>query len=85
MVVDDGSTDHTEELFNQWKEEDNSFPIRYYRQPNGGKCRAINHALDLAQGRLFFTVDSDDFLTDDALEKIAKWESLLPIVSCATA
>lgn len=78
LVVDDGSTDHTEELFNQWKEEDNNFPIRYYRQPNGGKCRAINHALDLAQGRLFFTVDSDDFLTDDALEKIAKWESLLP-------
>lgn len=78
LVVDDGSTDHTEELFKRWETEENSFPIRYYRKDNGGKCRAINCALDLAQGKLFFTVDSDDFLTDDALEKIAKWELLLP-------
>ncbi len=78
LVVDDGSTDYTEELFKRWKAEENSFSIHYYKKVNGGKCSAINYALDLAQGKLFFTVDSDDYLTDDALEKIAKWESLLP-------
>lgn len=78
LVVDDGSTDNTEELFNKWMSEENDFPIRYYKKENGGKCRAINTALDLAKGKLFFTVDSDDYLTDDAVEKILKWEADLP-------
>lgn len=78
LVVDDGSSDHTPELFECWLKEENSFPVRYYRQPNGGKCSAINKGLELAQGELFFTVDSDDYLTDDALEKIVRWEAALP-------
>lgn len=77
LVVDDGSTDNTKELFEKWKKEDNSFNIRYYKKENGGKHRAINYALDKAIGELFFTVDSDDYLTNDALEKINKWESEL--------
>lgn len=77
LVIDDGSVDNTAELFAAWEQEENHFPIRYYRQENGGKCRAINKGLELAQGELFFTVDSDDYLTDDALEKIALWETAL--------
>lgn len=73
LIVDDGSTDDTEALVQSWMRDGNDFPIRYYKQENGGKCRAINRALDLAEGELFFTVDSDDYLTDDALEKIMKW------------
>lgn len=78
LVIDDGSTDQTKELFESWMEEKNPFFIRYYKQENGGKCRAINRALDLAEGELFFTVDSDDYLTDDALEKIVCWMNSLP-------
>lgn len=73
LIIDDGSTDNTEDVFRKWINDNNSFRIRYYKQENGGKCRAINRALDLAQGEIFFTVDSDDFLTDDALEKVNKW------------
>lgn len=78
LVVDDGSSDNTEELFSQWCKEENPFPIRYVKQKNGGKCRAINRGLELAQGELFFTIDSDDYMTDDALEKVALWEAALP-------
>ena len=78
VVVDDGSSDNTQELFTVWQQVQNPFPILYIRQPNGGKCSAINRGLDLARGRLFFTVDSDDYLTDDALEKIINWEAELP-------
>lgn len=78
LVVDDGSSDQTEALFNKWMQEDNPFTIRYVKQSNGGKCKAINHGLELSQGELFFTVDSDDYLTDDALEKVATWEKELP-------
>lgn len=78
LIVDDGSTDRTEELVGKWQREDNNFLIRYYKKENGGKCSAINTALDFAKGELFFVVDSDDFLTDNALEKIAGWTSELP-------
>lgn len=78
LVVDDGSTDGTRALIEQWSREEKSFPIRYVRQENGGKCRAINRGLGLARGELFFTMDDDDYLTDDALEKIARWERELP-------
>lgn len=78
LVVDDGSSDGTEALFAQWMQEENPFPIRYRKKENGGKCRAINLGLELAQGELFFNVDSDDYLTEDALEKIALWEQQLP-------
>lgn len=78
VVVDDGSTDGTEELFAKWQEEGNDFPIRYVKQENSGKCRAINRGMKEAGGELFFNIDSDDYLTDDALEKIARWETELP-------
>lgn len=78
IVVDDGSKDNTEELFTAWCRDENPFPIRYHKQENGGKCRGINRGLEMARGELFFTVDSDDYLTDDALEKVVKWEAELP-------
>lgn len=77
LVVDDGSSDDTEQLFERLTAEA-AFPLRYCKKENGGKHTAINLGLELALGELFFTVDSDDYLTDDALEKIARWESELP-------
>lgn len=76
LVVDDGSSDNTEELFERLKAEAD-FPVRYYKKENGGKGRAINYGVDLAQGELFFNVDSDDYLTDDALEKVSAWEATI--------
>lgn len=73
LVVDDGSSDHTEQLFNQWIKEENAFDIRYYKTINRGKHRAVNYGLDLAKGEFFMVVDSDDYLTDDALEKLCIW------------
>ena len=78
LVIDDGSTDNTQELFQKWTEENHPFSIRYYKVPNGGKHRAINRGVELAQGALFFIVDSDDYITEDAVETILKWERELP-------
>ena len=78
LIVDDGSADDTKALVASWQGEENPFPIRYVYQENGGKCRAINRGLKEAEGRLFFTVDSDDYLTDDAIEKVIRWDGELP-------
>lgn len=77
IIMDDGSTDATEELAKKWQEDTNDFPIRYYKKENGGKCRAINKGLDLAEGELFFIMDSDDYLTDNALERVVYWEGTI--------
>ena len=77
IIMDDGSSDNTEELVQSWMKDGNDFPIRFYKVPNGGKCRAINRGLDLAEGELFFIMDSDDYLTDDSLETVVKWEATI--------
>ena len=77
LVVDDGSTDDTEEYFSDLLAKPQPFPIRYIKQENGGKHRAINRGVQNANGKLFFTVDSDDYLTQDAVEKVIKWTNTL--------
>ena len=77
LIVDDGSKDNTAEVVQGFIEDNNQFPIRYYIKENGGKSRAVNYGLDLADGEIFFIMDSDDYLTDDALEKIVYWESTI--------
>ena len=78
LVIDDGSIDNTKQLFEKWKKQENKFPIRYIYSENKGKMKEINVAMDLAQGTLFFTVDSDDILVPEALEKIDCWERAMP-------
>lgn len=78
LIIDDGSGDDTDKLVADWQQASNPFTIRYLKVENGGKCRAINRALDLANGRLFFVVDSDDYLTDDAVEVILNCERDIP-------
>lgn len=69
LVVDDGSTDNTSELFERWKSE-KDFNVRYIKLNNGGKHRAINRGVKEAWGEFFFIVDSDDYLTNNAIERI---------------
>ena len=69
LIVDDGSTDGTEPLVAQFIKE-GKISIRYLKQENGGKHRAINRGVKVARGELFFIVDSDDVLTPDAVETV---------------
>ena len=72
LIIDDGSTDNTKELVSDFIKE-NLISIRYFFQENGGKHRAINKAVTLAKGELFFIVDSDDWLPDNSLKIIENY------------
>lgn len=71
LIVDDGSTDNTKELIEKFI-ADNKIRIKYIYKENGGKHTAINLGVKKAKGKLFFIVDSDDHLTNDAVEWIKK-------------
>lgn len=69
LIIDDGSTDKTQQTINTFIEE-NAISIRYIRKENEGKHIAINLASEISKGEWVFIVDSDDYLTDDALSKV---------------
>lgn len=73
LVIDDGSHDHTENLFEDWLKRDNPFAIRYYRQDNQGLIRTLNRGISLAQGDYFSKIDSDDYVVDDYAKNISEW------------
>lgn len=73
ILVDDGSQDNTRELVSGWLQEKNPFPIRYFYKENGGKHTAVNLGVEKANSDWFFIVDSDDHVTEDAVEKIHEW------------
>lgn len=69
LIVDDGSTDNTKELIDKFINE-KEINVRYYYQKNSGKHIAFNTGIEHAKGDLFVCVDSDDFLSNDALSSI---------------
>jgi len=66
IVVDDGSTDGTEEVVQQFAEQDERF--HYVRQPNAGVCVARNRGISLARGKYVAFLDSDDHFAPNKLE-----------------
>ncbi|MEN1970013.1 glycosyltransferase family 2 protein [Lentibacillus sp. N15] len=75
LIIDDGSTDHTRELVAEWIKEA-SIDIQYYWQPNQGMHGAHNTAYERITTELNVCIDSDDYMPDDAVEKILSfWEN----------
>lgn len=69
LVIDDGSTDNTRLLVEGWI-SDNKIPIRYIYQENQGMHGAHNTAYKNIHTELNTCIDSDDWMPDDAVEKI---------------
>ena len=65
IVVDDGSTDETGEVIQQFVDPDGSSydeRVRYVYQENQGKSEAVNCALEIARGEYVSILDADDVL-----------------------
>ena len=69
LLIDDGSTDNTEEYIKKLICE-HKINIMYHYQNNGGKYVAHNTGVKMCSTELFLCVDSDDELLPQAVEKI---------------
>ena len=65
LIIDDGSTDNTKKIVNDFICE-NKIDIKYIYKDNGGKNTAIDLAHQLCETEYIACVDSDDFLSKDA-------------------
>lgn len=78
MIIDDGSTDNTKEVIEEFINQSPGFKIIYIYKPNGGLYTCYNTAIQYTDenSELMYCIDSDDWIAFDAVEIILKeWDS----------
>ena len=67
LVVDDGSTDQTPEIVQQFGPH-----VRLIRKPNGGQASAFNVGFSQARGQILATLDGDDWWAREKLRRVVE-------------
>jgi len=70
ILVDDGSPDNCPGICDAWAKKDAR--IKVIHKQNGGLSDARNAALEIACGEYITFVDSDDFITENAIELLVE-------------
>jgi len=70
ILVDDGSTDNSGEICDEWKQKDSR--IKVIHKENGGPSNARNFGIEIAIGKYLFFIDADDYLNSDNIETLYK-------------
>ncbi|MFQ6791391.1 MAG: glycosyltransferase family 2 protein [Thomasclavelia sp.] len=66
IIVDDGSTDNTEEVVKE--KYSNNDIVKYYKKINGGVSSARNYGMSVAEGNWIALLDSDDEWLEDKIK-----------------
>jgi len=71
IVIDDGSKDRTSEVVSQAFADEPR--VRLLTLENGGKARALNRGLELAQGEIVIALDADTQFEPATIARLARW------------
>ena len=71
IIVNDGSTDKSEEIIRSWVEPfaQKGYELKYYCQTNQGQAAATNHALKHVTGEYLTLLDADDYFLPGSISK----------------
>lgn len=71
ILVNDGSTDNTEDIIFSYKErlEKEGIELKYFSKENGGQASAIALGIKHVTGEYLIWPDSDDFLLPNSIKK----------------
>jgi len=70
IIVNDGSTDNSQNIINEFEKADNRF--KSYIKTNGGLSDARNYGIKYASGDYLLFIDSDDYIEKDLFMKISE-------------
>lgn len=70
FLVDDGSTDASGRICDEYKKKDNRIKVIHKR--NGGLSDARNVAIDSMKGDYVFFLDSDDYMSEETISLLYK-------------
>ncbi len=70
ILIDDGSTDQSASIAQQFVDKDTRFQL--LRQTNAGQSAARNRGIELATGEYISFIDSDDYIAPDFYETLIK-------------
>ena len=68
ILVDDGSTDNSSMMCDEWAKNDKR--VKVIHKENGGVSSARNEGLKIAKGDYISFVDSDDYIDKKMIEKM---------------
>ncbi len=71
IIVNDGSTDNSEEIIKRYmKKNDKQEIIKYYAKENEGIAKTRNFGIEKATSEYIMFVDSDDYIDEQTIEKL---------------
>lgn len=80
LVINDGSTDRTDKLvtafidkFHTSRRRGSQKTVRYFYKKNGGKGKALNYAIERAEGEILVTVDADSIADKDMIKNLVSY------------
>ena len=75
ILINDGSTDNSGNICNNWAKKDNRFKV--FHQDNQGVSCARNKGIDNAKGEYIYFIDGDDICFNDIFRNITTYDLYL--------
>ena len=74
IIVNDGSTDNSNKIIEQWIEKNKeNIEIKYLKKENGGLSDSRNYAIPYVTGDYISFIDSDDYINENLYSNLEKY------------